>query len=283
MDWACLRFAASTPRNSCRASFRRMLKSSAPERRRSRACTTRRGASSPLLAVVRTSADELLAVLPRELAPARSLNDCASSCCAARWSSKTSRISTACSAARTPAPPPGIASLAWGTRRLLLVPRDRLASSTVADAAALARWQMRRHRRRTAAGLRSHQRSFRGADAQPRLVRRHRLRQGLLHRPGSHRARALPRPGEAQAAALVNGSGVALKPADTARGPDGRAFSVVRVAARPDGQQEILAVGNFAAVIEPARGNVAGHRSRERGSQRPAAAALLVARIAAKR
>jgi tRNA-modifying protein YgfZ len=50
----------------------------------------------------------------------------------------------------------------------------------------------------------------------------------------------------------LNGSGIPLAPADTARGPDGRALSVVRVAPLPDGRQEILAVGNFAAAIEPA-------------------------------
>ena len=42
---------------------------------------------------------------------------------------------------------------------------------------------------------------------------------------------------------------------DSAHGPDGRALNVVRVAARPDGNQEILAVGNYAAAIEPAAEN----------------------------
>lgn len=41
-------------------------------------------------------------------------------------------------------------------------------------------------------------------------------------------------------------AGVALAPGDTARAPDGRTLSVVRVAATPDGRQEILAVGTFA-------------------------------------
>ncbi len=52
----------------------------------------------------------------------------------------------------------------------------------------------------------------------------------------------------------LNTSGIALKPADTARGPDGRALTVVRVAPPCNGQQtgaaweqEILAVGNFTA------------------------------------
>jgi len=50
----------------------------------------------------------------------------------------------------------------------------------------------------------------------------------------------------------LNGSGTALKPSDAARAADGRALIVVRVATRADGQQEILAVGNYAAVTGPA-------------------------------
>jgi hypothetical protein len=69
----------------------------------------------------------------------------------------------------------------------------------------------------------------------------------------------------------INSSGVSLKPADTARGPDGRALSVVRVAARPDGQEEILAVGNYAAVLDR-RGNRA-NRGKPRARSAAAAAA----------
>ena len=55
----------------------------------------------------------------------------------------------------------------------------------------------------------------------------------------------------------LNTSGIALKPADAARGPDGRTLAVVRVASPTAGQQggwqqEILAVGNFTPAIEPA-------------------------------
>jgi folate-binding protein YgfZ len=45
----------------------------------------------------------------------------------------------------------------------------------------------------------------------------------------------------------LNADGAALRPGDTARGPDGRALSVVRVATDERGRQEILAVGTFAA------------------------------------
>jgi folate-binding protein YgfZ len=66
-----------------------------------------------------------------------------------------------------------------------------------------------------------------------------------------------------------NDSGTLLKPGDSARSADGRALSVVRVAALDDGalndgmgdpgmrsgtRQEILAVGNFAAAVEPDTG-----------------------------
>jgi tRNA-modifying protein YgfZ len=57
----------------------------------------------------------------------------------------------------------------------------------------------------------------------------------------------------------LNDSGTPLKPGDSARAMDGRALSVVRVAALEDGapgpmRQEILAVGNFAASTEPESG-----------------------------
>jgi folate-binding protein YgfZ len=45
----------------------------------------------------------------------------------------------------------------------------------------------------------------------------------------------------------LNAGDAKLAPGDAARASDGRALIVVRVAATPDGRQEILAVGNFAA------------------------------------
>ncbi len=49
-----------------------------------------------------------------------------------------------------------------------------------------------------------------------------------------------------------NDSGQPLKPGDAARGPDGRALAVVRVAALDGGGQELLAVGNYSAVPDDA-------------------------------
>jgi hypothetical protein len=130
-------FAALTPRNSCGAAFSKCRKAR-------HGASTLAGLHSPqgrviaLLAVVRTSADEFCAVLPRHFAPG-SLNAC-KFVLQARWSSKRSRAFTACSALRTRPrtrhrqsrlghPPP-----CW---------RRGTAASSVADAAALARWRYR--------------------------------------------------------------------------------------------------------------------------------------------
>ena len=53
-----------------------------------------------------------------------------------------------------------------------------------------------------------------------------------------------------------NDGGTALKPGDAACGPDGRSLSVVRVAGIPGGQ-EVLAVGNFAASAHVGEGGEA--------------------------
>jgi folate-binding protein YgfZ len=45
---------------------------------------------------------------------------------------------------------------------------------------------------------------------------------------------------------------VPLRPGDAARGPDGRALVIVRAAASPSGNQEVLAVGNYSAAIDDA-------------------------------
>ncbi len=48
----------------------------------------------------------------------------------------------------------------------------------------------------------------------------------------------------------LNPSGSELRPGDAARGPDGRALTVVRAGPRDAGGQEVLAVGNYAATAE---------------------------------
>ncbi len=182
MDWACWRFAALTPRDSCRASFRPNVEKLGAGRRHWRACTTRRGAS-------------LRCSRWCELLPTKCLRCCRASSLGAvaqrlrkfMLRAKVRHRRRLGYLLRTRQR--GHGATTWhraaspgATRRLLLAPRDRLGEFDVADAAASARWETRRHRCRTAAGLRADQRSFRGADAESRLVRRHRLRQGLLHR-----------------------------------------------------------------------------------------------------
>ena len=98
-----------------------------------------------LLAVARTSADEFFAVLPRELAPGVAQRLRKFVLRSKVRHRRRSRSTYACSAARRRGAATRHRQLAWGTRRLLLAPRDRLGEFDVADAAALARWQMRRH------------------------------------------------------------------------------------------------------------------------------------------
>jgi folate-binding protein YgfZ len=207
-----------------------------------------------LLAVVRATTEELFAVLPRDLASAvtqrlrkfvlRSkvvVEDASDLFCVLGSESATS--------------PPGLISLAWGTRRLLLVPRDRLGEFDVGDPAALARWQVaditgglpqvcaatseafvaQMLNLDLLGAIAFDKGCYTGQEVIARAHYRGRVKRRLQR--------------------WLNGSGVLLKPADTARTSDGRVLSVVCVAPRPDGQQEVLAVGNFAAVIEPAAEN----------------------------
>ena len=70
-----------------------------------------------------------------------------------------------------------------------------------------------RRRRRPSRRCTPHLGGVRRPDAEPRRARRDRLRQGVLHRPGSHRARPLPRPRQAPPAALHRwrGAGTAAR------------------------------------------------------------------------
>jgi len=203
-----------------------------------------------LLAVVRTSADEFFAVLPRELVPEVAQRLRKFVLRSKVVIEEVSGIYCVLGSADA-APAPDIATLAWGTRRLLLAPRDRLGEFDVADAAAWARWQ----NADIAEGLPQVNAAtsevfvaqmlnldllgaiafdkgcYTGQEVIARAHYRGRVKRRLQR--------------------WINSSGVSLKPADSARGPDGRALSVVRVAPRPDGQEEILAVGNYAAVLEP--------------------------------
>jgi folate-binding protein YgfZ len=207
-----------------------------------------------LLAVVRTSADELFAVLPRELAPGVAQRLRKFVLRSKVVIEEVSDIYCVLGSANT-APPPDIASLAWGARRLMLAPRDRLGEFDLTDAAALARWQIAD----IAEGL--PQVNATTSEAYVAQMLNLDLLGAIAFDKGCYTgqeviARAHYRGRvKRRLQRWINSSGISLKPADTAHGPDGRALNVVRVAARQDGQQEILAVGNYAAAIEPAAEN----------------------------
>jgi folate-binding protein YgfZ len=202
-----------------------------------------------LLAVARTSADELLAVLPRELA----------SGVAQRLRKFVLRSKVILDEApdlysvlgsENASPPPGTASLAWGTRRLLLMPRDRLGGAGVTDPAALARWRMADIAEGLPQVYAATSEAFVAQMLNLDLLGAIAFDKGCytgqeVIARAHYRGRVKRRMQR-----WLNTSGVLLEPADTARGPDGRTLTVVRVAARPDGDQEILAVGNFAAANE---------------------------------
>jgi folate-binding protein YgfZ len=203
-----------------------------------------------LLAVVRVSAEELLAVLPRELAPQ----------VAQRLRKFVLRSKVTIDEAQdygvlgsiNAAPPPGAISLAWGTRHLLLMPRDRLGKLEIPDPVALARWQAAD----IAEGL--PQVYMATSEAFVAQMLNLDLLGAIAFDKGCYtgqeviaRAHYRGRVKRRMQRWLNSGVGL-LEPGATVRSHDGRALSVVRVAARSDGQQEFLAVGNFAVVDAPA-------------------------------
>ena len=242
MDWACWRFAARTPRASCRAAFGRRGET---RHRRIDARGPAQPAGSrdrPARPASRAGPEEVLAVLPRELMGA-----------------VEPRLRKYILRAKV-----RIEDLS-GTLRVVGIPAGAICTGICSFAGAIAgccwypvglpksgpsrlpRMGTRRHRRRLAAGIYRDQRSLRRPDAQPRLARRHRLRQGLLHRPGSHRARALSRPRKTPVAALARRGRRGAFPGDSVRSADGRSLTVVRAAPGAEGGWDLLAVGPFAA------------------------------------
>ena len=205
-------------------------------------------------------AEEFFAVLPRELAEpvAQRLRKYVLRAKVRIEDARTDAAAcSGCQRRRTgPAPHRvGRRSLLAGARRA------RALRSSAGDPARWDLWQMPPG---SAAGVRRDQRSVRGADAQSRLVRRHRLRQGLLHRQeviarAHYRGRVKRR-----LQRWLNSSGVALKPGDTARGPDGRALQRRARRGATGRAQEIARGGQLRGAGRKPPRKRAGHRSRER-------------------
>ena len=203
-----------------------------------------------LLAVVRTSADEFFAVLPRELAPEVALR--------LRKFVLRSKVSIeelpdayCVVGSHDASPRPDTASAAWGSRRLLLTPGDRLDKAVVTDPAALAHWRLTDMVEGLPQVYTATSEAFVAQMLNLDLLGAIAFDKGCytgqeVIARAHYRGRVKRRMQR-----WLNPSGVSLRPADTAHGPDGRPLTVVRVAARPDGQQEILAVGNYSAQSEP--------------------------------
>ena len=200
-----------------------------------------------LLALVRASREEILAVLPRELVPVVEQR-------LRKYVLRAKvRIEDLCASLRVIGAaagepgPAGLARISWGERALLLAP----AALELDEAMPREPWG----RADIAAGL--PQVFTATSEAFVAQMLNLDLLGAIAFDKGCYTgqeviARAHYRGRvKRRMQRWLNASGVALAPADNARAPDGRALTVVRVAQRPDGQQEILAIGNFAAATAP--------------------------------
>ena len=210
-----------------------------------------------LLALARTAPEEILAVLPRELldavaarlrkyvmrAKARIDDD------SAAWSVLGTDASITAD---------GLPLIAWGSRRLLLVPAAQ-ASGHACSGTAAAQWlradvaeglpQVYAATSETfvaqmlnldlLGGIAFDKGCYTGQEVIARAHYRGRVKRRLQR--------------------WLNASPVALAPGDSARAADGRTLSVVRVAPRDAAGQELLAVGTFAEAMDDpaAAGNTA--------------------------
>ena len=200
-----------------------------------------------LLATVRTSTEEVLAVLPRELAA-----DVAQRLRKFVFRAKVAIENVSegfCVLGVEPgaAPPVGAAALVWGTRRVLLVPPERAGEFALLDDASLARWQ----RADVAEGLpqvyAATSETFvaqmlnldllgavafdKGCYTGQEVIARAHYRGRVKRRLQRWHAE----------------SATAPRAGDSARSADGRSLTVVRAAAGVAGGWDLLAVGTFAA------------------------------------
>ncbi|MEO8017205.1 MAG: hypothetical protein ABI769_05285 [Pseudomonadota bacterium] len=200
-----------------------------------------------LLAIVRNSADEFLAVLPKELAA-----DVAQRLRKFVFRAKVAIEDVSASTAvlgseANEASPASLAALNWGTRRIWVMTADRAAEFARTDAAAFARWQ----RADVDEGLpQVYAATSEGFVAQMLNLD---LLGGIAFDKGCYTgqeviARAHYRGRVKRRLQRWQGTGNYLPRAgDAVRSSDGRALTVVRAAAAEHSGWEVLAVGPFAA------------------------------------
>jgi folate-binding protein YgfZ len=195
-----------------------------------------------LLALVRAAEDEILAVLPREL-----LAPVAQRLGKYLFRAKV-RIGDDSDALRVlgvaaGSEPAGGVSLAWGDRRLVLVPRG---FEQIDAGASIAAWE----RADIASGIpqvyAATSESFVAQMLNLDLLGAIAFDKGCytgqeVVARAHYRGRVKRRMQR-----WLNAGGTELKPGDTARSQDGRPLAVVRVARDEQGRQELLAIGNFA-------------------------------------
>ena len=202
-----------------------------------------------LLAVVRAASDELFAVLPAELAAAvaQRLRKYQ-----LRAKLKIEEVGDALSVVGTAADVAGFASIEWGTRRLLLVPAQRLDEFIFADAAA-GRWQAAD----VAAGL--PQVYAATSEAFVAQMLNLDLLGAIAFDKGCYTGQEVIARSHYRGRVKrrlqrwFTGAAVPLRAGDSARSADGRMLSIVRVAPVASGQ-ELLAVGPYAVAQEPNAG-----------------------------
>jgi tRNA-modifying protein YgfZ len=196
-----------------------------------------------LLALVRTAPEEYLATLPAELAATVAMR-LRKFVLRAKVRIEERPGTKVIGAAMGP-PHEGVPEIAWGGRRLLLVPEGRAYRG--ADTASAGSWRLQ--------DVRDGLPQVQAATSEQFVAQMLNLDllgaiafdkgcytgQEVIAR-AHYRGRVKRRMQR-----WLNAGATALKPGDTARGPDGRSLAVVRAGAVGSDGQEVLAVGNYAA------------------------------------
>jgi folate-binding protein YgfZ len=209
------------------------------------------GRAIALLVLARSSPDEILAVLPREL-----VRDVGARLQKFVFRAKV-RIEAAAFdviGAAAGADPHGAHAFAWSDRQLLLAPAGRdLPRSTDAT-----RWNLDDVRQGLPQVYAATREQFVAQMLNLDLLGAVSFEKGCytgqeVIARAHYRGRVKRR-----LQRWLNTSGMALRPGDTARGPDGRPLSVVRTAAvESGGGEEVLAVGAFGPAAETAPADAA--------------------------